>query len=76
MSIEQAKESVGALRGMPLKISVNRGRKKIVRYEGRIEDVYPSVFTLKICDDKNISRLSFSYSDVICVDIKLKSNTD
>ncbi|MDR2202048.1 MAG: Veg family protein [Clostridiales bacterium] len=71
LSINEVKRSVHALVGQKLKISVNKGRKKIVRYDGEIDGVYPGVFTLKISDDKNVNKLSFSYSDVICGDIKL-----
>ena len=72
MSIEEAKKHIRALQGAPLEISVNKGRKKVIRYDGKIADVYPSVFTLAISDDKNINMLSCSYSDFICGDIELK----
>lgn len=72
MNIEEVKKNIDDLKGAMLKISVNKGRKKIVKYDGLIESVFPSVFTLKILDNKNVSMLSFSYSDVICGDIKLK----
>ncbi len=71
-SIDEIKGDINSLMGFPLKISVNKGRKKIVRYDGLIECVFPQVFTLKILDNKNVNMLSFSYSDVICGDIKLK----
>ena len=72
MSIEQAKRHIQALIGAPLKISVNKGRKKVIKYDGQIADVYPSVFTLQISDDQNVNMLSCSYSDVICGDIELE----
>lgn len=71
MSIQEVKMNVSALVGARLKISVNKGRKRIVKYDGCIQSIYPSVFTLKIDNDKNIEMLSCSYSDVICGDIKL-----
>ncbi|MCL2061351.1 MAG: Veg family protein [Firmicutes bacterium] len=71
MSIEEAKRHINGLKGTALKISVNKGRKKINHYNGLIGDVYPSVFTLQITGDKNIQMLSCSYSDLICGDIEL-----
>ena len=71
MSIDEVKSYIGSLKGRELKISVNKGRKRIVKYDGSIEEVYPSVFTLKIHGEKNLSKLSCSYSDVVCGDIKL-----
>ena len=70
-TLDEVKAFVASLHGYPLKIAVNKGRKKIVRYSGSLLAVYPQVFTLKITGDKNLELLSFSYSDVICGDIKL-----
>ena len=70
-SLTEVKSYVANLVGRPLKISVNKGRKKIMRYNGSILAVYPQVFTLKINDDKNLELLACSYSDLICGDIKL-----
>ncbi|MCL2860850.1 MAG: Veg family protein [Firmicutes bacterium] len=70
ISIDEVKEKVAALKGVKLKVAVNHGRKRIVKYEGEISATYPSVFTMKIDDNKNVKNLTFSYSDVICGDIK------
>ncbi|MDE6614102.1 MAG: Veg family protein, partial [Clostridia bacterium] len=70
-NIEDVKAYVSNLCGRNLRISVNKGRKKIVKYNGSILAVYPQVFTLKITDVKNMDLLSCSYNDVICGDIKL-----
>lgn len=74
VSLEEIKKDVAELRGKGLKISVNKGRKKIVKYDGEITEVYPSVFTLKIYNDLFIKSLSCSYSDVICGDIRMKES--
>ena len=71
MSIEEVKSQVDGLQGEQLRISVNKGRKRVVKYDGCIERVFPSVFTLRILNDKYVDTLSCSYSDVICGDIKL-----
>ena len=73
MSIEEAKSHIQNLSGQSLKISINKGRRKIVRYDGQIGDLYPSVFTLHISGDKNVNLLSCSYSDVICGQIQFKT---
>ena len=72
VGIDEVKQSVAALRGKKLKISVNKGRKRVVKYDGELSGVFPCVFVLRIFGDKNVSSLSCSYSDVICGDIKLK----
>lgn len=73
MSIDEIKANVLSLLGRKLKISVNKGRKKVARYEGELSGVYPGVFVLRIDGDKAIKTMSCSYSDVICGDIKLKA---
>lgn len=73
--IEEVKNEVVALVGQQLKVSVNKGRKRVIRYDGEIAGVYPGVFVLNVTPVKGVSRLSFSYGDVICGDVKLKPAT-
>ncbi len=70
--IGQVRSGVAALVGQRLKVSVNKGRKRVIRYDGEIAGVYPGVFVLNVTPVKGVSRLSFSYGDVICGDVKLK----
>ena len=72
MSIAEAKSIVSGFRGVPVTIHVNKGRKRIVRYEGKITDMYPAVFMLQIFNEKNMDTMSCSYSDVICGDIRIQ----
>ena len=72
MGIDEVRSYVSSLRGNRLNIKVNRGRNKIARFSGFVDEVYPSVFTLKIQDDKNVRQLSCSYSDLICGNIVLR----
>ena len=73
VSIDEVKQKISALKGVAVRISVNKGRKRIVKYDGEVIEIYPSVFTLKINGDKNLDILSCSYSDVVCGDIALKA---
>ncbi len=73
ITIEEVKQKIAALKGVAVRISVNKGRKRIVKYDGEVLETYPSVFTLKIKGDKNLEMLSCSYSDVVCGDIALKA---
>lgn len=68
-SIEEVKKSIEAMRGRSLSVSVNKGRKKTVRLNGVIEDMFPSVFTFRA---ERGDTVSFSYSDVICGEIVLE----
>lgn len=71
VSVAEVRDNIEGLKGKMLQIKVNKGRKRIVRYSGEIEEVLPSLFTMTIVGEKNLSRLSCSYSDVICGDVVL-----
>ncbi len=69
---DEVKRRVKMLVGKPVKISVNRGRRKFACYSGEVASVFPSVFILKIEGSPTISTLSVSYSDLICGEVRLK----
>ncbi len=71
VNIDEVKKYVDSLVGEKVSVRVNKGRKRIVKYNGRVENVYPSVFVLSIFDCENVTKLSCSYSDVLCGDILL-----
>ncbi len=65
------KAHISALKGKPIQMMVNLGRKKYSRFTGLLEGVYPSIFTVRL--DKPITNelMSYSYSDVVCGDVKV-----
>ncbi len=60
-------EQIESLKGENIGLEINKGRKRIVRYQGIIENVYPSIFTVNIGEGK--SPLSYSYTEVLCGDV-------
>lgn len=60
-------QEIEQLKGESISMEINRGRKKIEKYQGIIENIYPSIFTVNIGDGKN--TLSYSYSEVLCGDV-------
>ncbi|MCM1368583.1 MAG: Veg family protein [Roseburia sp.] len=67
VNISDVKRKIAELKGKTLSVSVNRGRNKITRLNGVIVDTFPSVFTFRATAG---DLVSFSYSDVICGDIR------
>jgi uncharacterized protein Veg len=51
-------------------MQVNRGRRKIENYEATVQSIYPSVFTVKINSPCVVDTMSYSYSEVLCGDVK------
>lgn len=57
------------------RIQLDRGRNKVDIQEGVIQNAYPSVFTILVNDEQEENPpqlLSFSYSDIITRDIRMK----
>ena len=61
--INRVRASVHSQCGSRVMIQLDRGRNKVDIQEGVILDAYPSVFTI---------LLSFSYTDIITRDIRMK----
>lgn len=66
-TIEQIKDMKGVL----IKLKVNRGRNKIEEIEGVVESVYPSIFTVRSTSGE---LSSFSYSDILARNILFYRN--
>lgn len=69
-SIQEVKLNIATLKGKTLSLAVNRGRNRITEMSGEIIDIFPSVFTFRAAAGDIVS---FSYSDVICGDIRIAS---
>ncbi len=73
--ISKVRASVHQRRGRKVLIQLDRGRNKVDIQEGVIQNAYPSVFTILVKDarDENPPQLlSFSYSDIITREIRMK----
>lgn len=66
-SVSSVIEEIEKLKGASISMEINKGRKKIEKYQGIIENVYPSIFTVNIGEGKN--PLSYSYTEVLCGDV-------
>ena len=62
-ALTEIKERIANLKGNEILICVNRGRKKIDKLQGFIENIYPSVFTFS---SEGKALETFSYFDVLC----------
>ena len=72
LSLIDIKNRILLIKGKRVDVSINRGRKKIDNYSGVVENIYPSVFTIKIFGEDNLQNVTCSYSDVLCGDVKIK----
>ena len=70
-SIESIVDQIKNLKGQNIDLEINRGRKKTVKYTGIIENIYPSIFTVRNVNCYNDSS-SYSYADVLCGAVSFK----
>ena len=69
-TILDVKEVVRENHGKKVRLEVNKGRNKIVQLTAIIDQVYPSMFVIKPIEVVDLDRKSYSYSDVLCGDVK------
>lgn len=71
ISLEEIKNKIKDLKGLNIFMAINRGRKKIDRFNAIIDNVYPSVFTVKVDETNQQNIQTFSYFDVLCGDVEI-----
>lgn len=69
-TLEDIKRAVLSLKGEQVKLYINRGRRKILKFEGVIDNVYTSVFTVKDSIPTSATH-TYSYSDILCGEVKI-----
>ena len=71
-NIKDVIDQITSLQGESVKMHVNKGRKKIEKYEGIIESVYPSIFTVLVYDPDGEKHYSYSHAEVLCGDVVIQ----
>ncbi len=52
--------------GKKVVLKANKGRKKTTVREGILEEAYPSLFVVRICNQfDSVRRVSYTYSDIL-----------
>ncbi len=53
-------------------VRVNLGRNKSVSFSGILSGIYPALFTVKPDDKDYLGKTAYSYSDVLCGNVKIQ----
>ena len=69
-TLNDIKQAVHSLKGEQVKLYINRGRRKILKFQGVIDSVYSSVFTGKEHEETNTTH-TYSYSDIVWGEVKI-----
>ena len=57
--------------GERVRVRANKGRRKIVERVGTLEKTYPSLFVVKLDEDQQYRRVTFTYADVLTEVVEL-----
>lgn len=71
LTINDIKDKILELKGQEVKMYVNRGRRKIFKFDAVIENVYNSVFTVKNLQQALTMTHTYSYNDILCGEVKI-----
>lgn len=70
-SIDDVKKNILLLKGQEIKLYVNRGRRKVFKFDAVVENVYSSVFTVKNLKQAMSLTHTYSYNDILCGEVKI-----
>ena len=69
-TIESVRKKLENIKGSDVKMQVNKGRKKIIKFDAKLISTYPSVFTVFVQNSSEPER-SYSYTEVLCGNVKI-----
>lgn len=68
MNIEKIKKNISEMLGKTVVVKINGGRNKVEIIEGKINAIYPYLFTVKVINEVK----SFSYADILTKNVIIK----
>jgi uncharacterized protein Veg len=71
-SIKDVKQMVKDCSAQRVAVKINLGRNKSLNYSGVLSGIYPALFTVKPDDEGFLGKTAYSYSDVLCGNVKIK----
>ena len=71
-NIKDVKQMVKDCASQRVAVRVNLGRNKSESFSGVLSGVYPALFTVKPDNEEYLGKTAYSYSDVLCGNVKIK----
>ena len=71
-NIKDIKQMVKDCSAQRVAVRVNLGRNKSMSYSGILSGIYPALFTVKPDEEGFLGKTAYSYSDVLCGNVKIK----
>lgn len=70
-TISSIKQSISELSGKAVSVKLNLGRNKYVTFPAKVNEVYPSLFTVSPDDKSFLGKTAYSYSEILCGRVKI-----
>ena len=72
LTLSEVKKSIKNMQEKSVAVTINLGRNKLVSFVGKVQGVYPALFTVRPIDGNFRGKMSYSYSEYMCGRVKLK----
>ena len=72
LTLSEVKSSIKNMQEKSVSVTINMGRNKLVSFIGKVQGVYPALFTVSPTDKSFRGKTSYSYSEYMCGRVKLK----
>ncbi|MCK4259962.1 MAG: Veg family protein [Halanaerobiales bacterium] len=69
--LDDIRKDLNSFVGHQVTLKANRGRRKILQKEGVLEQTYPNIFVIRVEDDHNPRRISYTYADVLTETVEI-----
>ncbi len=71
-ALNEIKRTLDGYIGQKIRLKANSGRRKTIERTGVLEETYPSVFIIKLDEERHaFERVSYSYADVLTETVEL-----
>ncbi|ALS25760.1 Veg family protein [Paenibacillus cisolokensis] len=71
-ALSEIKRSLEAHVGSKIRLRANGGRRKTIERTGVLEEIYPSVFIVKLDQEQHaFKRVSYSYADILTESVEV-----
>ncbi len=74
LTLEKVKQYIKEMEQKTVDVTLNLGRNKLVKFSGKLNGVYPALFTVKPFDKSFTHKTSYSYSEFLCGRVYLKES--
>lgn len=71
-SVGEIKTKVETLKGQKVDMCVNKGRRQMIKFSALIVETYPCVFIVEAFEPCPIKTMSYSYSEVLCGNVRIR----